>query len=239
MQTESEMRYTWGKIGSQRTLTQDSTGVRIAEDGKEKTNVTMSLKGMIAVRDGKTIETSFADAPPRLQQVLTASYGEPICTLTVDKEGAEISRKTTTNPLTKSLIVNHGLIESMKLFHPPFADAKKEWDAPASLPAGNGAIQTGTLHYEKVASTGKGQTVRVSGTLNSDVTGAPGAANVRTKTAAIIDGQEIYDTASGEWVSGKLSIKITIAATRPGEPAQTIGGNGTMEATFEKLESKR
>ena len=65
-----------------------------------------------------------------------------------------------------------------------------------------------------------------------------GAANVRTTTAAIVDGQEIYDTALGEWVSGKLDIKITIATTRPGEPAQTTNVNGTMEATFEKLERK-
>jgi hypothetical protein len=75
---------------------------------------------------------------------------------------------------------------------------------------GNGGFARGKLTYLKQANGKAGQTVvKVSGLLLNDSFKQPGTRLILKKVRYVVSGNQTYDHALREWISGKLSFKIS------------------------------
>jgi hypothetical protein len=98
---------------------------------------------------------------------------------------------------------------------------------------GNGGFAKGKLTYTKTPS-GKGlQSVKVSGTLTNAGFKIPNTPVAITTARYVVTGEQSYDPAKRNWVSGKLTIDLLYDMSADNKP---IGdAKGQMIVTFEKV----
>ena len=227
----TEFRYTWSRIGQERTLSFDEFRLRVKIDGSEVVNTLMCRAKRVTVERGEVFEVPFEVAAPHIKKVLADSFGSPICKVMVDDNGKPITRKMVARDGAK-LILEHGLVANALLFHPPFLTKQNEWEFESEISLGNGRFATGTLHYLKLARSSKGQIVKVTGTLtNSEPTEGI------TETRFVVTGDQVFDSTVNEWVSGSLLIDCEFEPEKPKTPSAIV--KGKLSVNFERLSDTR
>ncbi len=234
--SDTVLNYSWGHRGNERILNFDSALVKVNKDGNQIMNIFMSLAKFANTEDGKTEEVPFADASDDLKKILRDSFGAPVCKLRVDENGKEVKREVIAGPGAKDFI-DQGMIANARLFHPPFDRARDEWSAPTEVSMGNGGYAAGELTYKKVAGGKGGQAVKVSGTLTNDTFKLPGKPLAIKKAKYVFDGEQTYDPARREWVTGKLGIDVSFQMTAGDTPVASA--KGTMTLSLDPLPGKK
>src|SRR5262249_2506532 len=130
--------------------------------------------------NGLTQGKRFEDAPEAAKDMLKDSFGVPLCKIVLDKDGRETKRSFTAGPGAK-LVLDLGLIATVRLFHAPFPAAQNKWKAPGEVPRGTpGCYARGELIYEKARRSRSGQTtVKVTGALSGDGAKIPAGGQFR------------------------------------------------------------
>ena len=228
-------RYTWTQNGNEKVLKINAAHVKTQQDGQELMNTFMSREKFIDIKNGKKNEIAYEEGREELKTVLRESFDTPLCKLVTDKNGEE--RVTIiTKPGAKGLLDN-GIIANALLFHSRFPTDKNQWQSTREISMGNGGFAKGTLTYIKQARDRTRQTlVKVSGIFTKDAFKLPDSP-LRIKNARyVVNGSQTYDTARGEWVSGKLSFKISFQMTNNELPLATAEGN--MQITLKMIASR-
>ena len=234
--SDVEIRYTWSVNGNERKLRYDAMSVKVKVDGNESLNISMSRDKYVAVTNGKTTEIDAAHAPQGLKDMLAGNFENPLCSLTVDKDGAETDRRIVAVGAGKSLVESGGIINGL-LFHPPFMQGQTQWESPKQISLGNGGSADGKLKFEAAAPKDGKVAVGVSGTLTNDEYVAKGNPIVQKNIRDEITGTETYDLALREWVSGTLNINGSAELFAKGKRVGTM--KATMKAEFERLNEDR
>lgn len=233
---DTELRYTWRRSGQERTLSFDAMALKLQVDGKEQMNTSMSRAKVVNIRQGEKSEVLFENAPEQAKKILQDSFGAPVCKLQVDESGKEVKREVVAGPGAQSLIVDPGMIANAVLFHPPFPVGKDEWEADTEVTMGKSGYAKGKLTYTKVAGGNKRQTVKVSGTLTNDSSKQPGTQQGVSGARYIVRGEQTYDPAQQEWVSGELTMDVSFQMTSDDKPIGSAKGQMTL--SFEELAAK-
>jgi hypothetical protein len=160
----------------------------------------------------------------------------PLCKIEVDNNDKEVKRTIVAGAGAKTLVDN-GLIANAVLFHPAYFTDKDEWQSDAEISMGNGGFAKGKLTYKKVPGGKGGQAVKVTGTLSNDNFKQPGSPLVIKDVKYVVTGEQTYDSAVKEWVSGKLTLDVAMTMT---VDDKTVGtSKGTMIVTLEKPPAKK
>lgn len=229
--TVTELHYTWQRGRGDRTLSLGSSFVKVNADGKPLMNSFMSRKKVTNTAEGRTDEVTFDEATDELKKVLQDSYSAPLCKLRVDENGREVKRTVVAGPGAKAVIDN-GMIAIALLFHPPFMRGRDEWQAETEVSMGNGGFAKGKLTYKKVAGGKGGQAVQVSGTLTNESFQWPDKPVTIRNAKYAVRGEQTYDPAVGEWISGKLTVDVSFRMTAGKSDSSA---KGVSIWTFEKL----
>jgi hypothetical protein len=228
---QTTVQYSWDRQGAERTLSFDSIQVKANQDGKTLIDTVMNRSKVTNTKDGKSEDTSFESAPEQLKTMLRDSFNTPLCKLQVDENGGEVKREVVGGPGAKSFIDN-GMIANALLFHPPFMRGQKEWSAPVEISMGNGGFAKGNLTY-KVTGEQNGQLVKVAGRLTNESYKPPGNPLTIKNTNYQVTGEQLFDSAQGEWVFGKL--KIDASFDMASGDTRLGGAKGTMSLKFDEL----
>jgi len=233
---DTALHYTWKQTGSERTLSFDSVRVKAIVDGKELMATFMSRAKFANRQDGTTDVIPFEKAPVALQKILHDSFGVPLCKLQVDKVGKEVKRELLAGPGAEDFVAK-GTMSNAMMFHAPFVPDQNEWDAGAEITLGNGGFVKGNLVYHKGA-VGKGKVpVKVSGTLTNDAYNEPGSPLTIENARYVVNGDQTYDPARREWVSGKLTLDVSFDLSADGN---SVGqAKGTIIANLALLPSQK
>ncbi|MGV3608690.1 MAG: hypothetical protein ACO1RA_19965 [Planctomycetaceae bacterium] len=229
----TELAYQWRKDAKGRTLFLDSTFVKAEMNGQPLMNTLTNAEKFMETKGDKKTEILINDANDELKKILVDSYTAPICVLAVDASGAETERTIVAKEGAKSQIDN-GIVANCTMFHPPYFADKQEWDRQTEFSAGNGAYVTGNLLYKKGKKTAAGQKVTFSGTLTNPGYLRPGTPLKMENNVYKITGEQTYDPASKEYVSGKLVIDVSFDLS---VSDKAIGNaKGKMNLTFNRKE---
>lgn len=227
----TELAYQWRKDAKGRTLFLDSTFVKAEMNGQPLMNTLTNAEKFLETKGDKKTEILINDANDELKKILVDSYTAPICILTVDTSGAETERTIVAKEGAKSQIDN-GIIANCTMFHPPYFADKQEWERQTEFSAGNGAYVKGNLLYKKGEKTAAGQKVTFSGTLTNPGYLRPGTPLKMENNVYKITGEQTYDPASQEYVSGKLVIDVSFDLS---VSDKAIGNaKGKMNLTFNR-----
>ncbi|MBX9583540.1 MAG: hypothetical protein K2X87_24830 [Gemmataceae bacterium] len=225
---DTTIRYAWAADGPKRVLTVDGLDVTARQGGTVLLSAAMSAEAFDD-RSGNQGTVKAADAPPPLKAMLADSFGPPVCTLTVDRDGTETAREVTDRPGAKGLIDN-GMVANATLFHPPLpAGGVKPWTAARSVGMGEGGEAAGELTYTPQPGGKDGEVVvKVAGTLAKDrhEAGPKVIRNARYK----VTGTQTYSPAKGGWVSGRLDLDVSFDLEVGGKPVGSA--KGTMTVTL-------
>jgi hypothetical protein len=207
------------------------------QNGQESVNSFMSREKTRDISKGETEEVRFEDAAEELKNRLRDSFGVPVCKLVVDKSGKEIKRTIVAGPGAKTLIEN-GMIANALLFHTMFPENQYQWQASSEVSMGNGCYARGKLTYLKQANGKAGQTVvKVSGILLNDSFKKPGTRLTIKKVRYVVNGNQTYDLALREWISGKLSFKVSFLMESNDKPLGSA--EGMLLVVLETLPSRK
>lgn len=229
----TELAYQWRKDAKGRTLFLDSTFVKAEMNGQPLMNNLTNAEKFMETKGDKKTEILINDANDELKKILVDSYTAPICVLTVDASGAETERSIVAKEGAKSQIDN-GIIANCTMFHPPYFADKREWERQTEFSAGNGAYVKGNLLYKKGEKTAAGQKVTFAGTLTNPGYLRPGTPLKMENNVYKITGEQTYDPASQEYVSGKLVIDVSFDLS---VSDKAIGNaKGKMKLTFNRKE---
>ena len=210
--------------------------VKASEGEKELMNSFMSRAKFVNTQNGQTQEVPFDQAPDELKSMLKDSFEVPLCKIEVDNNDKEVKRTIVAGAGAKTLVDN-GLIANAVLFHPAYFTDKDEWQSDAEISMGNGGFAKGKLTYKKVPGGKGGQAVKVTGTLSNDNFKQPGSPLVIKDVKYVVTGEQTYDPAVKEWVSGKLTIDVSFQIVF--EDDTKVSNKGTMVMTLEKLPAKK
>lgn len=233
--TSLDLRYQWQRDGQEKSLAFRSLQLQVSVNGQESLSTFMSRAKFVRTEKGKTDEVKAENAPEPLRKLLQDSFDVPVCKLQVDQNGKEVKRTLLAGPGAKSLVDNN-LIANALLFHPPFPQDKSEWEADSEVSMGEGGSAKGKLSYQKVASDKGVQLVKVSGKLMNDSFQRPGTPLTIKDSIYVVSGEQTYDLAQQEWVSGKLTMRVSFKMTMGEKLVGTA--TGTMIASLEKLRAK-
>lgn len=163
-------------------------------------------------------------------------FEAPLWKLETDPDGRVTRREfLPEDPVVARLA--KGMLSNVRLFHPPFPAAADRWEADNEVLVETDKVARGKLAYAKrkpVAGDGR-VTVRASGAL--EYRGDAGADAFTTMTVRYaVGGEQTYDPKLRDWVSGDLTIKVTMAFGVKGKPDLT--STGDMRVTLEMLPGK-
>jgi hypothetical protein len=229
---DTELRYQWTCNARERSLTFESILAKARTNDDELTEIYMSREKLATTKEGKATVVPIATAPEELKKKLEDSFGVPLCKLEVDGNGKEVKRKVVAGDGAKALL-DKGMIANALLFHPPFRRDVDEWQADTMFSVGDGSYASGKLTYKKTDGGKAGQLVKVSGTLTSKDVKTPGLPGGTTQGKFVVRGEQTFDPLHQEWVSGKLTIDVSMEMTVGGQAVGSAAG--TMVVTFEKI----
>ena len=236
---ETIMGYTWKSRHLERTLTIDSLYVKVIQNGQEFVNAFMSRTRMTNTSKGETVVVNFENASEEQKRMLRNSFGVPVCKLLTDQRGKEIKRTLIAGPGAKGLI-DDTIIANAVLLHPMFPGTQDQWQADSIVSMGSGGFARGKLTYRKQAKGSAGQTrvnVSVSGTVTNDDFKRPGTSLTLKAVRYVVTGNQTYDTALREWVSGQLSFDISFQIEYNNMPMGSA--KGKMQIVLEMLPLKQ
>ena len=238
LNAESEFGYAWSVKGNERTLSYDFMNFKSTTDTGQADYAMIQSRErfMMDKKGGKHVDVDFEHAPPEVQQRLRC-FGEPLCVLTVDENGRELSRKEVASPVAKSTLVAYGAITNATLFHVAYFPDKHDWRVPIKFSSG-GETDTvdGDLTLTKIADEGGLPTFKVDGTLVKDEQKSAGSAESLRAIRYAITGSQRYDSARKEWVAGTWNIDT---AYQMYHNDQQYGSNkGTMKVELERVTAK-
>jgi hypothetical protein len=190
-----------------------------AVNGRETDFTEMNRGGIVSREDGK-IETLTRDKLDSRAVALLDQFESPLAVLTLDAEGAEVSREL---KIKSGLFIENNVFDNTRIFHPRFARAEKAWDAPAVFPLGERQLARGTLHYAKQSEPRKGGLVGVDVSGDLEVTGKMGRAEMKKGTYKV-KGEQTFDPSLGQWVAGRLEVEIDFEAVQPDGAVVKGGG---------------
>lgn len=226
-------RYTWARVGRERTMSLRELSVKMKAGDQERMNVTISRAGMSGIENGQKFDQKYDDAPEKLREMLRDTFDAPVCTLEVDADGREVKRTVSVKPGARQAL-DAGMIANTTLFHPRYAADKDEWTADGAVSAGQGEA-AGKLTYTKINGDKAGQAVKVAGTLKADGLTVKGGTIKEGKYT--VTGTQTYDPKIQEWIAGELNIDLSLIVD-PGNK-QLATGKGKMKLTFEMLPEKK
>jgi hypothetical protein len=230
LDADTIFRYTWKKRPHERILFFDSAHVITKQNDQELMNTFMSRDKVIDFSKGKRYEVLYENAAEEVRTSLRDSFRAPICKLVTGKNGEE-KITIVARPGAKDLLDN-GMIANALLFHPWFPTGRNQWQSTREISMGNGGYAKGSLTYIKQAGGKAGQIpVKVSGTLTNDGFKMPNSSLSIKAARYVVNGSQTYDTARGEWISGKLSLKISFQMTNNENLMATA--EGAMQITLE------
>jgi hypothetical protein len=233
MDVASELRYGLTDVEGGVEVSVEGLGVR--QSIEEQTLVESKIsKAGASFRQGTQPPTAYdaAKAPPAMKKVLD-EFGKPLARIGLDKDGGEAGRTLLVEPT--ATLVEHGVLDNCRLFHPPFPAEAESWDAPAKVAFGSGQFAVGTLHYEKAGKTDDGlERVTVGGELK-------GAGKIQGGEVADatykVDGLEFYDPGAKAWASGLLKIDMSFKIVTPSQPLGSA--SGTMEVRLRRADGAK
>jgi len=208
LKAESGLVYSWDRSTPYHVLKFKGVLVKADINGVPTIDTVMTREKLTITEQGRKSDVLATSAPPDLKTMLEGSFGVPICRRKFDQNGREVNRTIVAGPGAKKLIDN-GVVANAIVFHAPFLLDEQEWDADNEVSLGNGGYAKGTLHYKKVTGGKGGQAVKVTGTLANDSFLQPGTPLTLKNARLVINGEQTYDTARHEWISGKLPIDLT------------------------------
>jgi hypothetical protein len=159
-----------------------------------------------------------------MKTMLRDSFDVPLCKIQVDENGKVLKRTIVAGPGAQNLIDN-GIVANCLLFHAPFLRDKNQWESDAEVSMGNGGYVKGKLNYTKAERGRGGQAVKVNGTLTNDRFVQAATGLTATNTKYVVNGEQTYDPAKKEWVTGKLNIDVSFQISAAG---QNGSAKGTM-----------
>jgi hypothetical protein len=219
---DGSMRYAWRVEGTKRMLTFTGIEMKSVTGDKVRMSASLSREEFVDRSGPKPKVIKAAEAPEALRQMLEDCFGPVICTLELDKNGVEKTRKLSEKPGTQ-LIIENELIENVLFMHPPFFANDKSWTAKRSVSIGNG-LASGDLSYVPQTGGAPGEViVKVTGTLKRDKYEEENifiARNIRYE----VSGTETYSTEKNEWVSGKFSVNVSADAETKEKTTGSIKG---------------
>ncbi|UCH93498.1 MAG: hypothetical protein JSV88_24945 [Candidatus Aminicenantes bacterium] len=237
LEADTTLRYTWKRSDQESTLIFDAAHVKAKKNGQELMNTFMSREKLRNISKGETEEVRLEDAAEDLKNMLQDSFGVPVCKLVVDKSGKEIKRTIVAGPGAKTLIEN-GMIANALLFHTRFPENQHEWQASSEVSMGNGGYARGKLTYLKQTNGKAGQTiVKVSGILLNDDFRQPGTKLTIKAARYVVSGNQTYDLALREWISGKLSFEVSFLMESNDKPLGSA--EGMILVILETLPSRK
>lgn len=237
MSALTEFAYQWRRDGNARTLFIDSTYVKADMNGQPLAQTLMNAEKFVDTKGDKKTEILVNEANDELKKILIDSFTAPICVLTVDESGLETKRSMVAKEGAKSQVEN-GIIANCTMFHPPYFANKQEWERETEFSAGNGAYVKGNLLYKKGEKTAAGQKVTFSGTLKNPGYIRPGTPLKMENNVYKITGEQTYDPASKEHVSGKLVVDISFDMSVSDKPLGNAKGKMNLTFTHKAPASK-
>jgi hypothetical protein len=225
--TDTEFHYSWTQRGLERFLSLDSMRVKVVMDDKPMMDTFMSRAKFVDTRDGKTTEVPLEQAPEQLKKMLLDTFGVPVCAVELDESGNPVKRTLTAGPGAKAMVDN-GVVANGLLFHTPYRPGQDEWQADNEVTMGSGGFARGKLTYKKVPGDKDGQVFNVSGTLACDNFKVPGTPLTHTNARYVVSGQQRYDPAKKEWVSGQLKMDVSYQMAFDEKPVGSAKGAMTI-----------
>jgi hypothetical protein len=173
------------------------------------------------------------EAPEALKMMMQDCFEVPICKLKIDENSKEIKRSIVAGPGAEE-ILKLGQIANAMFFHPPFKAGLDKWDAEREISMGQGGYAKGKLTYEKGKADKEGLHFKVTGTLTNDDF-QPADSPVGYKDARyVIVGEQSYDPAKKEWISGKMHIDVSFKMR-----AFAASAKGTILMQLESVPKKK
>lgn len=222
--------YSLRRKGDELALLIDRLALTTIDEGVEKT-ITLSADKVSTQVAGKEPVEKKRDDLDAAEARMLACFGTPLAHLVLNENGREKKRTLSSDPAAAFLIKNN-VLANARLFHPWFPPNETRWDAPCEMPLADGKRTKGELHYEKLKPARPDAKptlvrVKVSGTLSYDEKGEKGGRAVEARYE--VSGEQTYDTRIHDWASGTLTMKMSVRATEPGKPVETLTGTSTIK----------
>ncbi len=224
--TKTEIHYRCIARGELLAMYQVSHYSKRSMDGKLLEESTATKDKLIRTTPKERTELTVANAKQEFRDYVAAVFEQPVCVLTLDADGKPEKVTIPESPASKAPETQE-LASNLQFFHAPFPASKDRWEQERKLSFGLDH-PSGTLSYEKRAPAADKPDlipVAVSGSLTFVLAGKNGDKLTITYT---LSGEQIYDRAAKQWVSGKHELKFTSAA----EPGNKIAGEYTGTATI-------
>ncbi len=232
MKGDTEVAYNWQSKGQERTLALDSVQIKVNMDGNEMMDLVSTREKLVIVQKGTTNILTAETAPNHVKKMLQHEFGTPLCRVELDRQGTEIKRQYLADKDARPQIVETMVANSL-LFHPPYHPSAKEWSADKEISMGNGGFAKGKLTYTKPADGKSPYVVKVTGTLMNERFPQPGTPVTVKEARYVVTGEQTYDPALKEWVSGHHDIVVSHQLEAEGKIVGAAKGN--INATFQRL----
>ncbi|HTN74302.1 MAG TPA: hypothetical protein VL096_03615 [Pirellulaceae bacterium] len=238
MVADTMYRYAWLPEDKTESLIVDYQQVKVAVNKNVLLDSLLTRDKLVELKAGAKVSTPIAELPPAVQARLKAAYGTPLCKRTLDENGLEIKREVVAGPDAK-LMIDNGVITNALLFHPPFYADKSKWESPLEFSMGNGGFAKGKLTYVLEPNSDPKQPVfKVYGSAALASHRQPGPVVMFAKDAAYeITGEQTYDTATKQWISGKMKVEISFRLDTEEKEIGSAAGN--MDITFKRVPAEK
>jgi hypothetical protein len=235
-ETSGHVRYYWVSRGRDRELYLESIEHTGTMNGQQLRYELITGEKYVFLDCGRKREIPLETAAEPVKTRIIDGFYYPLCRLTLDKDGKEVDRVVSSRPGAK-YHVDAGQVARGTLFHPPFPKDESEWTAVATWPIGTGGLAEGKLTYKKKGAVEKDlQTVEVAGALVSAEFKDPVEPFTSKDVRYVVRGEQTFDMARREWVSGKWTVDVSFKLISTRSPSGSA--KGEMVLTFEKLPAR-
>jgi hypothetical protein len=205
LETSTQMHYSIVPIEGGEEVSIRRLELTVSSEGKTISEVSLSRQEARFKQGDQRAETLAYDRAPRELKATLDQFGKPMARFRAATLGNEPARELLV-PESSSFVEN-GIVENTRLFHPPFPDGQRVWEAPARLSMGEGQFATGTLHYEKLGIGPDGtERVKVTGELKPQ----PRSGGDIRGGSYQVSGEQAFDLARRVWTSGQMTIDVTL-----------------------------
>ena len=223
--TKTEIHYRCISRGELLAMYQVSHYFKRSIDGNLMEESTATRDKLVKTTPDGTQVILVSNAKQEFRDYIAAVFEQPVCVLTLDSDGKAGKVTIPESPASKSP-ETADLAKNLQFFHTQFPAAKDKWEQERAFSFGL-EHPSGTLTYEKRKPAEDAPNiipVAVSGALSATLAGKNGDKLSVTYT---LSGEQRYDIAAKQWLSGKLELKFTSDA----DPANKIPGGYSGTAT--------
>lgn len=191
--------YAYERAGNEAKLHLNEMEMKQSLNGEVAVESLLNRHRFRMIKDGKTTDLKADNMPKAQRERAESLFGQPLCKITFDDNGSELSRTEVNELLTKQKAARE-FISVTRCFHPPYHADRLKWEAPVEMSGYRNYIYAGNLTYEKtVNDKAERIAVKVHGDLVLD--------RAKSEIGEIsgkceITGEQTFDTKSKEWVTG-------------------------------------